>query len=263
MPAPKPKGRWVLRALVVVGVVLILGGGWLYQSDFAQRDAARIALLPHSDAAGLQKLSLGTAVLLEGTLVAREPAGPRGFIAFHHERFTGREISGAAKGNEKWIRGDTVRPALAIASGGAAAEVANRDYRLDTWRHTERTDPIPRYVSMIESTERFLGFKAGDQVTVEGRVVEGPANQPGVRRVEAAVLFGGGGAAAYVESARAGILVPKIVGGVFGGLGALMAGVCTLWLRAIKKAIAPRRPEERLRQDRRKIREGFHTETDE
>lgn len=263
MPAPKPKGRWVLRALVVVGVVLILGGGWLYQSDFAQREAARIALLPRSDAAGLQKLTPGTAVLLEGTLVAREPAGPRGFTAFHHERFTGRETSGASKGNEKWIRVGTVRPALAIASGGATAEVANRDYRLDTWRHNERTDPIPRYVSMIESTERFLGFKAGDEVAVEGRVVEGPADQPGVRRVESTVLFGGGGAAAYVESARAGIMVPKIVGGVFAGLGALMAGVCAFWLRAIRKTIAPRRPEERLRQDRREVRQGFRDETEE
>jgi hypothetical protein len=263
MPARKPKGRWILRTLVVVGVVLILVGGWLYQSDFAQREAARISQLPRSDAAGLQKLTPGTEVLLEGTLVAREPAGPRGFIAFHHERFTGLEASGAAKGNEKWIRVDTVRPALAIASGGATAEVASRDYRLDTWRHAERTDPIPRYVSMLESTERFLGFKAGDEVTVEGRVVEGLADQPGVRRVEPAVLFGGGGAAAYVESARAGIMVSKIVGGVFGGLGALMAGVCAWWLRTIRNTVAPRRPEERLRQDRRKVRQGFRDETDE
>src|SRR6185436_9464905 len=130
MPAPKPKGLWVLRTLVIFGVALILGGGWLYQSDFARRDAARIALLPRSDAAGLQQLAPETAVLLEGKLVAREPAGVRGFIVYYHERFTGREISGASKGQEKWIRVDTVRPAIAIESGGATAEVVNRDYRL-------------------------------------------------------------------------------------------------------------------------------------
>jgi len=262
MPAPKPKGLWILRTLIAVGLVLILVGAWLFQSDFAERVAARVAALPRSDAAGLTKLAPGSAVLLEGTLVARDPAGPRGFVAFHHERFTGLEISGAAKGNERWIRVDTMRPALAIESGGAMAEVTNRDYRLDTWRHTERTDPIPRYVSMIETTERFLGFKAGDEVTVEGRVAEGPAGQPVARCIEATVLFGGGGAAAYVESARAGTRVPKIVGGVFTGLGALMAGVCALWLRAIRKAIRPRRPEERPRRERRDVSPSFHDETE-
>jgi hypothetical protein len=242
MPAPKPKGLWVLRALLVVGVVLVLVGGWLFQSDFAARDAARVALLPRTDAVGLQKLLPGTDVLLEGTLVAREPAGPRGFTAFHHERFTGLETLGATKGQEKWIRVGTVQPALAIESGGATAEMSNRDYRLNTWRHHERTDAVPRYVSMIESTERFLGFKAGDDVTVEGRVVEGAADQSRMRRIEASVLFGGGGAAAYVESARAGVLVPKIVGGVFLGLGTLMAGVCTWWLRTLRQKVDRGRP---------------------
>jgi hypothetical protein len=109
MPAPKPQGLWILRVLVVIGSVLILSGGWLFESDFAKRTAARVAALPRSDRAGSQKLTSGTEVLLEGTLVAREPPGPRGFLVFYHERFTDLEISGASKGYERWIRIATVR----------------------------------------------------------------------------------------------------------------------------------------------------------
>jgi hypothetical protein len=236
MPARKRKGHWILRVLVVAGIMLIVGGGWLFQSDFAERDSARIAALPQTDAARFRRITPGTAVLLEGRLVAREPEGPRGFLVYHRERFAGRESSGASKGAEKWSRIDTVRPALAIESGGATVEVANRDYRLGTWRHNERTDSSPGSVSLMESTERFLGFKAGDEVTVDGRVVEGPAGQSEARRVEAVVLFAGD-AAAYVESARDAILVPKIVGGVFAGLGAVMASVCAWWLRAAKNTV--------------------------
>ena len=239
MRTGKPRGIWILRTLVIVGVVLILGGGWLFQSDFAQRNAERIAHLPSCDAATVQTLLPGTAVLLEGVLLAREPAGPRGFMAFHHERFRGHETSGATKGREEWIRIGTVRPAFAIESGGATVEVVNRDYRLNAWPHREQTDPGAKYVSMMESTERFLGFKAGDAVTVDGRIVAGPSDPPRVRRIEATVLFGGGGATAYAESARAEILVPKIVGGVFAGLGAIMAGACAWWLRKSKYANAP------------------------
>ena len=141
MRASKTKGSWVLRTLVVAGVGLMLGGGWLFQADFAKRDAERIARLPHCDAAGLQTLLPGTEVLLEGVLVAREPTGPRGFTAFHHERFRGYETSGPSKGREEWIRLGTVRPALAVESGGATVEVVNRDYRLNTWPHREQTEP--------------------------------------------------------------------------------------------------------------------------
>ena len=59
------------------------------------------------------------------------------------------------------------------------------------------------------------------------------------QRIAATVLFGGG-AAAYVESVRGGVVVVKIVGTVFVGLGALLMVVCAWWLRAIKKARIPR-----------------------
>ena len=228
MLKPNPPGRWVSRVIGAAGVALALGGGWLFQSDFAARDAARVAALPRVDPAGLQQQTPGTALLLEGELVAREPVGPSGLVAFHRERFSGFESSDSDQRKERWSRVETVRPVIAITSGGAEADVANRDYRLDSWLHSVRTDDAPRRHGMFEGPERFLGFKAGDRVTADGRVVEGTAGQPAARRLEIMVLFGGG-AEAYVKSTRAGILVPKIVGGVFAAFGVLMMAVGGLW----------------------------------
>lgn len=223
--------RVIPRLLLALGVLVFGSGVWLMTSDAPAKDAARVAALPRANVAGLATLAPGTAILLEGRLVAKTPAGPRQFIAFHQEAFLRVESSGASQGRQVWQRTDTVRPAIAVESGDATAEVVNRDYLLAQWPHQEMTDAVPRYVSMVETTQRFLGFKAGDVVTVDGRVVDAMA---GVPRVEAATLFGGN-AAAYVASVRSGTTTFKVVGGVFTGLGAVLVVVGSVWLRATRR----------------------------
>lgn len=229
----------MLRILVGAGALLAGLGVWLLTTDFAERDAARVAELPQVVPEEFQGLVLGKSVLLEGRLAAPEPAGPQGFVVYRREQFTGVEQSGASKGRQKWLRVGTVTPAIAIESGSASVAVSNRDYALNTEPHVWLSDVIPRYSSVVDASERLLGFKAGDRVTLDGRVVAGMGEPRAPQRIEAIVLFGGG-AAAYVESVRGGVRVVKIVGTVFVGLGALMMGVCGWWLRAIKQALPPR-----------------------
>lgn len=230
----------MLRILVGAGALLASGGIWLLTTDFAERDAARVADLPQVFPEEVQGLVPGKSVLLEGRLASPEPAGPQGFVVYRRERFNGLEESGAMKGREKWLGLGTVTPAIAVESGSASVAVSNRDYRLNHEPHVWLSDVIPRYLSVVDATERLRGFKAGDRVTLEGRVVPGVGDPRASQRLEATVLFGGG-AAAYVESVRGGVLVVKIVGTVFVGLGLLMMGVCGWWLLAIKKAVTPPR----------------------
>ncbi|MDP3068661.1 MAG: hypothetical protein Q8N18_00150 [Opitutaceae bacterium] len=240
MPAPKPKGLWLLRTLVVAGALLAGLGGWLLTTDFAERDAARVAELPQVLPEKFQGLVPGQSVLLEGMLASSEPVGPQGFIVYRREQFNGFEESGVNQGQRKWLGLGTVTPAIAIGAGAASVAVSNRDYRLNTEPHVWMSDVTPRYVSVFDATERLLGFKAGDRVTVDGRVVAGLGDRRAPQRIEATVLFGGG-AAAYVESVRGGVLVVKIVGAVFLGLGALLMGVCGWWLRSFRQKTNRRR----------------------
>lgn len=222
--------RLVPRLLLTAGLLIMGGGLWLILSDAPAENAARVEALPRVAAADLARRSAGEAVLLEGRLVATSPAGPRDFVAFHRESFLRVESSGATKGQQVWQRTGTVRPAIAIESGGVTVAIANQDYRLDTWPHREQTDVVPRYSSMIDTTERFLGFKAGDLVTVDGRI--GAAGASGAGVLHAEVLFGGS-ADAYLTSARSGSTTFAVVGAVFMALGLLLAAVATVWLRAM------------------------------
>lgn len=220
--------RLIPRLLLAAGVLLAAGGVWLLVSDAPARDAARVAALPRLTPAAAANAAPGTTFLLEGRLVAAEPPGPRAFVAFHREAFLRVESSGASKGRQVWQRTATVRPRLAVEGAGAVAEVVKSDYVLVSPPHHEQTDVLPRYVSMVDTTERFLGFKAGDAVTVDGRA--GANGAAGRAQIEASAIFGGS-ADAYLASVQSGTTTFKVVGGVFVVLGALLAIVAAVWLR--------------------------------
>lgn len=222
--------NWIPTVMTAAGGLMLAGGIWMLLSEGPAKNAARVAALTRTDPAGLRLIAPGSPALLEGRLVAREPAGPQDFVAFHRERFLRVESEGASKGKEVWNRTGTVRPKLAVEAGGTTIEIANQDYRLDTWPHHGRTDVVPRAPNLFESTERYLGFKAGDLVTFDGHVVAAEGRPGTPPRFAATVLFGGN-ASAYLASARTGIMTLKIVGAIIGGFGVLLLLAGGLWLR--------------------------------
>jgi len=212
--------RWTLAAF---GVGFLGVGLWLLVDDSSQRDVARAAALPAIDAAAVAQQAAGTAVLLEGRLVAVGPVGREGFVAFEHERYLGTEQSGANKGRARWMQLPTEAPPVAVESGGVRAAIVNSGYGLRSEPHQWQSSELPFYNSIGDCTERLRGFKVGDGVTVDGRVVmiavEGGA--AGVRVIEATVLAGGD-RAAYLADLRSGIMTTRILGGIFTGLGVLV-----------------------------------------
>lgn len=220
--------RFVPLALLTAGLSFFAGGVWLLVSDAPAKEAARVAALARVGPADLSSAAPGTRFLLEGRLVATEPVGPRDFVAFDRESFLRVESSGATAGRQVWQRTATVRPSFAVVAGGQTADIINRDYGIEQPPHREQTEVVPRWVSLNETTERFLGFKAGDVVTIDGRGAAPAA--AGRAQVEASVLFGGE-AGAYVALVQRGPTNVRITGAVFAGLGALMALVAGLWLR--------------------------------
>lgn len=217
-------------------------GIWLLTTDSARGEAERIAALPRSTPGGLSTVANDTVLLVEGRLVPRVTVGPQGFVAYHRESFRRIGDSGSGKGREEWTRVETVTPEIAIEGGGGTVSVANRNYRFEAWPHTWRSDPVPRNLPLWLSTERILGFKAGDLITIEGAVrrASGGSEAP---RLDA-VAVRGGDAAAYVQAARAGVGVFKVVGYIFTGLGVFFTGAGVLGLRWARRPRVPLPPIE-------------------
>lgn len=97
--------------------------------------------------------------------------------------------------------------------------------------HHWQSDAVPRAGDLSRSaTTRRHGFKPGDAVTVDGVVSRAMA--PSCIRAKA--LFGGD-ADGYREEQRAGIVVLRVVGGIFGALGALLLTVGVVLRRAHRR----------------------------
>lgn len=227
---------------LVLGLLMASLGIWLLTTDSARKDAERIAALPRGTPGGLSTVANDTVVLVEGRLVPRVTVGPQGFVAYHRESFRRTEDSGPGKGREAWTRVETMTPEIAIEGGGETVTVANRNYRLEAWPHTWRSDPVPRNLTLLPSTERILGFKAGDIITIEG-TVRRASGSSGAPRLDA-VAVRGGDAVAYVQAARDGIGVFRVVGYLFTGLGLLFVGAGVLGLRWARRPQVPLPPSE-------------------
>lgn len=231
-PESRPAKLLLPGLLLAAGILLAGGGAWMLLTDSAARDAGRAAALPRVTPEELLQLPDGAAILLEGRLVAREPLGPQGFVAYRRERYLRTETSGTNEGRDEWMSLGTVTPAIAVEQGASVVEVDNRDYGLRSAPHRWQSDPFPSNTSPDKATERLSGFKAGDSVTVDGRIVAG---QDGPHRVLATVLFGGD-TSAYLASLREGIVTLKIVGAIFLGFGALLTLAGGWWWKSVRPA---------------------------
>jgi hypothetical protein len=196
-------------------------------SSGQSQEVERVAALERVEPARFQQLPSGAEVLLEGRLVAREPVGPQGFVAYTEEYFLRRESEGANRGREQWGVRDVPRPLIALEQSGHVVEVCNRDYLLVRLSHPWQSDTTLRSGDLVhEATLRRRGFKVGDALTIDGRVAAGAA-----RSCMTAKAVFGGDALAYLDEQRAGVTALRVVGAVFGGLGALLLAVGALLRR--------------------------------
>lgn len=220
------------RILLILGALLIAGGCWLFFSDSPHAESKRTANLPAVQPRSVRELPPNTAILLEGQLVAREAIGPEGFVVYETERYLRTETEGASKGTQRWQALSAPRVLIGLERDGADVSVCNRDYTIVNPPHQWQSDVLPRSRDLFHSTIRLRGFKSGDELTVDGRVVGSSSN--GTRCVEAKAIFFGG-QHAYVEHVRQGVIVFKVVGAVFATLGGVMFALGG-WLRSRRTA---------------------------
>jgi len=220
--------RVVPRFLIVVGALLIIGACFLFLSDSPRAEIERTANLPAVQPSAARELPLNTAVLLEGHLKAHEPLGPEGFVIYEKERFLRTETQGASKDKQQWQALSVPRPLVGVELKGAELPVCNRDYTIINPPQRWQSDVVPTSRDLLHSTTRLRGFKSGDALTVDGRIVSAAASA--ARCVEAKAIFGGG-QQAYRDSVRQDVVVFKVVAAVFAVLGGLMLAAAG-WLHS-------------------------------
>jgi hypothetical protein len=225
-----PVGRYLAPAFLGgLGAVFLVAGSWILLNGSANRELARGAALAPVTASTLRLRNPGEVVLLEGRLAAGNRAGFREFVAYRRDRYAGSETSGASQGRERWTPIETVAPPLEVDAEGGTVAIVNHGYDLQGDPHRWRD--VPALTDLLgHQGERASGFFAGDVVTLEGRVVDGPqgAGADRARALEARVLFGGD-RAAYLAHLRGGVLATRILGGVFLGVGAALT-LLAAWL---------------------------------
>ena len=213
--------RLAARLLLLVGAILLATGTWLLFTRAQSEELKRVTTLERVELARFQQLPVGASALLEGRLLAREPLGPQGFVAYTEEYFLRRESEGASKGREQWGSRAVPRPLIALERDGHVVDVCNRDYSLLRLAHDFQSDTTLRSGDLVhEPTTRRRGFKVGDALTVDGRVMAGAA-----RSCIAAKAVSGGDPRAYIDAQREGGIVLRVVGAVFAGLGVLLLAV--------------------------------------
>jgi len=225
-PRGRRSRRLAGRVLLLIGTILCGAGIWLILSRTQSQEVTRVSALQRVELGRFRELPGGAEVLLEGRLVAREPVGPQGFVVYTEKYYLRRESEGASQGREQWGERAVPRPLIALEQGGQVVEVCNRDYLLLRLTHQWQSDTTLRSGDLAhEATLRRHGFKVGDALTVDGRVVADPA-----RSCVAARAVFGGDPLAYLDQQREGVIVLRVVGAVFAGLGALLLVIGALLL---------------------------------
>ncbi len=233
--------RIVARTVLGIGSLLFLGGAWLGLNQGQKKEVARVTALDNITPLELQGLASGTEVLLEGHLVARDAPGPQGFVAYREEYYLRTDSEGASKGHQRWGENHVPRPLIGVEQAGHVANVCNRDYVMANPLHQWQSDEFPRASDFSQrraATIRRHGFKAGDPMTIDGRVSGAGAS----KCLEARAVFGGDHLA-YIEDREEGVLVFRIVGAVFAFIGAVALFIGGLLERSLRKKL--RKLEER------------------
>ncbi|MGQ9925651.1 MAG: hypothetical protein ACUVS4_02155 [Chloroflexaceae bacterium] len=173
----------------------------------------RTACLPLMTARDIERSSTGAEVIVEGVIDAHNPTLFRDFVVY---------ISCSRYDDDGSWRVDELEhrtPSLLIATEDGVVRLANDTYRLHVppveWEESED----PRRSSRRKDTKRYqyCGFTPGSPVLLIGRVVDGVEGHA----VETEFLFGGT-RSEYMKLQRRGVIFVRILGILFGGLGAFI-----------------------------------------
>ena len=223
---------------VAFGAIVAGAGIWFLLDTGAGQRLERGAALEVVSATALAARPVGDVVLLQGRVATGTPAVFRDFVAAHRERFDGMSTgSGSPAQRERWSTIEVLTPPLTIAADGGPVSLLTSSYELRAPLHYWRDTPAGFEDDLLTTHERASGFAAGDTVTVVGRVVAA-ADGGGSRRALAATVVSGGDAAADLASLSDDLLVTKILGSVFAGLGAIVMAVAGLIARRARRGPA-------------------------
>lgn len=168
----------------LIGAALVCAGiGLLFFAHSLAREARVVATTTRLTPAGLAAAADGSRVMVEGRI---DPASgvmdPRRQLAM----FEFDNASKAANGSRTWTSGGATLPNFRLEGGGAGVLVRAGSYRLRRPSYDESTRP------RLDDDRTYRGFKAGDQVLVDGIVRRGA--------LQDAVVFGGNGDAYLADT---------------------------------------------------------------
>lgn len=194
------------------GLIFFLVGVWTAWTTWSEPPNP-VTSLPVVDARGLTDVGVGTEVLVEGRLAASTPVLREGLAVLQREVAKGRNPPGSNDIRFSFEPAGTEAPPFELETSSGAVRVQLAPEA--TWSDVPRTieaDPG----TVTAGKERLSGFAPSDAVTVQGKVVSGPA-------LEAQVIRGGTAADYRAQVEKSG-KVGLVLGGLFAlaGLGALI-----------------------------------------
>jgi hypothetical protein len=212
--APWGKLFAIIFGLLFLALGVILG---VFGAADARAEAARAEALAPLNAAALDDRAPGETALVAGALSPRNRALFRDYVAYTVEEYRGEDDS---NDDPEWEREAEVTPPLLIEAGGIV-RVANEDYRIEGALTRWQESQVLTWNGFSgEGTKRYAGLVAGQPVTTIGAVVAGAEEN----ELRAEVVFGGT-QAQYVAAQRQSAFMLPIIGGIFGAIGLIVAGV--------------------------------------
>jgi hypothetical protein len=169
--------------LLVVAIISgIVGAALTFDAPLYAERMARAERLRPLDAAGLERAALGSPIMLEGTISARNPAVYRSFVAYVREEYRSDWLSTGST-SQRWVEVERVTPPLLVTVAGGDVRVVNGTYAFDTTARTvAEAEP-----TFTEGAVQSRGYGPGDPVLVIGSA----AGRAGDVGVSAELLFAG------------------------------------------------------------------------
>jgi hypothetical protein len=214
---------WVKLMLLGMGVAFLAVGTFVVvvSARQARAEVARLEQLPPLSAAALEDQPGGTEAFVEGVVSPENRAVFRDFVAYVREELDVTTDSDGDR-DETWRSDGGEVPGLLLQAGGVV-RVA-KGYGIALGHHVwydEATLGFNRRPR--DGSERYHGLVAGGRVTAVGTVVDGPEG----KELDAQALFGGT-REEFLTSRRGVAASMRILGGIFGVVGLLLAAVGTL-----------------------------------